>query len=83
MSTYDTTTVEGTDTRPRERVSVAGGVLVYAVDTEYHEVTDTETRVGRELVGVERVTSRAELADALAARGHDRGGAYHLPELDE
>lgn len=56
----------------RERVPVAGGVLVY------------ESRaVGKELVGFENVDDWNAVADALAARGHDRGAVYHLPELDE
>lgn len=38
---------------------------------------------GYVLAGVEEVIDRAALADALAARGHSRGAAYHLPALDE
>jgi len=55
----------------RQRVPVAGGVLVYEART-----------LGRELVGFEEVTNWDNLADALAARGHARGHVYHLPELD-
>jgi len=55
----------------RARVPVAGGVLVY------------ESRgVGRELVGFESVDDWDALAEGLAARGHDRGAVFHLPELD-
>ncbi|CCQ34293.1 hypothetical protein HTIA_2181 [Halorhabdus tiamatea SARL4B] len=38
--------------------------------------------LGRELIGFEDVDSWDALADALAARGHDRGAAFHKPELD-
>ena len=39
--------------------------------------------VGHELVGVVEVDNWDQVADALAARGHDRGACFHLPELDE
>jgi hypothetical protein len=56
----------------RSRVPVAGGVLVY------------ESRaVGKELVGFENLDDWDALADAVAAKGHDRGAVFHLPELDE
>jgi hypothetical protein len=43
-----------------------------------------ETRaLGKELVGFVEVDNWDRLADALVARGHDRGAVYHLPELDE
>lgn len=59
------------DAGDRQRVPVAGGVLVY------------ETReLGRELIGFEDVTDWDDVADALGARGHGRGHIYHLPELD-
>lgn len=58
----------GTD---RERVPVAGGVLVY------------ETReTGRELVGFEDVTDWDALRSGLAARGHAVGAVHHKPVLD-
>jgi len=60
------------DAGDRQRVPVAGGVLVY------------ETRgLGKELVGFREVSDYDDLADALAARGHDRGAIYHLPELED
>jgi hypothetical protein len=50
---------------------VSGGVLVY------------EPRaVWKELVGSERVNDLGVLADALAAKGQDRGTVFHPPELD-
>jgi hypothetical protein len=52
-------------------VPVAGGVLVYA-----------QRAVGSELVGFEDVDDWSALGDAVAARGHSRGDALHLPELD-
>jgi hypothetical protein len=55
----------------RSRVPVAGGLLVYE-----------QREVGRELIGFENVTDWGELGDAVAARGHSRGDALHLPELD-
>ena len=74
MNHYDTAEVEGTDSEiagDRQRVPVAGGVLVY------------ESRdLGRELVGFEDVESWDDVADALRARGHGTGAIYHLPELD-
>ena len=55
----------------RERVSLAGGVLVY------------ERRgLGRELVGFEDVTDWDDLQEGLADRGHSRGAIFHLDELD-
>jgi hypothetical protein len=39
-------------------------------------------RSGKELVGFEIVTDWDALADALAAKGHDWGVVFHLPELD-
>jgi len=82
MTTYNTTTENRTATdHPtaadlatgvRQRVPVAGGVLIY------------ETReLGRELVGFEDVESWDDVADALRARGHGTGAIHHLPELDE
>jgi len=60
------------DAGDRQRVPVAGGVLVY------------EARgVGRELVGFRDVTDWDDVADALRARGHGTGAIYHLPELDD
>jgi len=56
----------------RQRVPVAGGVLVY------------ESRaLGRELIGFEDVTDWDDLADAIAERGHGRDAIHHLPELDQ
>jgi hypothetical protein len=53
------------------RVPVAGGTLVY------------EPRaLGKELVGFAQVDNWDDLADALAARGLDRGHIFHLPEVD-
>jgi hypothetical protein len=60
------------DTPERSRVPVAGGVLVYE-----------QRAVGKELVGFENVDDWDALADALAAKGHDRGAVFHLLELDE
>lgn len=62
---------DGIDANTHQRVPVAGGVLVYE-----------RQEVGRELVGVEGVTNWTQLADAVAARGHGRGDALHLPILD-
>ena len=56
----------------RVRVPVAGGVLVYEYRT-----------VGKELVGFAEVSDYDDLADGLAARGHDRGLIFHLPEGDQ
>ena len=74
MQTNDAVQVEGTDSEiagDRQRVPVAGGVLVY------------ESRdLGRELVGFEGVEDWDDVADALRARGHGTGAIYHLPELD-
>jgi hypothetical protein len=39
--------------------------------------------LGKELVGFERVDDWDTLADALVAKGHDRGAVFHLPVLDE
>jgi len=83
MRSNDLTGVESTganDAQPvtiaepgdRIAVDVAGGTLVYEART-----------VGRELVGFQDVTDYDDLADALAARGHDRGAIYHLPELED
>ena len=84
MSAYATTAVEGTDhDHDHQRVPVAGGVLVYAVETEHRRHLGRDVRVGRELVGVENVDDWDALADALAARGHGRGAVFHLPELDQ
>jgi hypothetical protein len=47
---------------------VAGGVLVYE-----------QRAVGKELVGFVKVNDWDALADALAAKGHDRGAYFHLP----
>lgn len=69
--------------RPRERVPVSGGILVYAVEREHRAHLGRSVRVSRELVDFERVTARSELAGALAARGHARGAAYRLSEPDE
>ncbi|AFH22009.1 hypothetical protein OSG_eHP14_00145 [environmental Halophage eHP-14] len=69
----DESSDEGTDTAAgeRQRVPVAGGVLVF------------ESRaLGKELVGFEAVEDWDDLADALGARGLDRGHIFHLPELD-
>jgi hypothetical protein len=56
----------------RQRVPVAGGVLVY------------ESRgIGRELVGFESVEDWDGVRSALAARGHAVGAIHHLPVLDE
>lgn len=35
--------------------------------------------VGRELVGFESISDWGALGDAVAARGHSRGSALHLP----
>lgn len=80
MSNYDTGSLQrdptnaaqsATDAGDRQRVPVAGGVLVY------------ESReLGRELVGFEGVEDWDDVADALRARGHGTGAIYHLPELD-
>lgn len=43
----------------------------------------TNRAVDNELVGLVKVDNWDRLADALAARGHDRGAVFHLPELDE
>jgi len=56
---------------PRQRVPVAGGVLVFEA-----------RNMGKELIGFVDVDDWDALADGLAARGHDRGSIYHLPELD-
>lgn len=65
------TTHSDTRTDTKQRVPVAGGVLVYE-----------PRQLGKELVGFAAVTDWDDLADALAARGHDRGAIYHLPELE-
>jgi len=65
-------TMADTEAGERVRVPVSGGVLVY------------ESRaLGKELVGFENVDDWDTLAGALAAKGHDRGAVFHLPELDE
>jgi hypothetical protein len=65
-------TMADTEAGERVRVPVSGGVLVY------------ESRaLGKELVGFENVDDWDALADALAAKGHDRGGVFHLPVLDD
>jgi hypothetical protein len=56
----------------RQRVPVAGGVMVYQ-----------SIPGGRELVGCEDVTDWSKLESAVVARGYDRGDVLHLPELDE
>lgn len=54
------------------RVPVSGGVLVY------------EPRpIGKELVGFAEITDRADLTDALRARGLGHGALRNLPVLDE
>jgi len=52
------------------RVPVTGGILVY------HNSPD---EIGRRLIGLEDVTNRSELRQALASRGHDVGAVHHLP----
>jgi len=59
------------------RVDAPGGTLVYEVLREHNPVTGTESVIGHELVDVEDVDDAAALADALAARGHDRAWAHH------
>lgn len=55
----------------RVRVPVSGGTLVF------------ETRdLGKELVGFAEITDRADLADALRARGLGHGALRNLPVLD-
>ena len=73
MSKSDPRQDEGTarNADSRQRVPLAGGVLVYE-----------ERAIGRELVGFEDVADWGDLADGLAARGHDRGTIHYLPELD-
>lgn len=66
-----TPTDKGVSTDNYSRVPVAGGVLVFE-----------PAGLGKELVGFEDVDDWDELADAVAARGHDRGDALHLPEFD-
>jgi hypothetical protein len=79
MSTYETPHHESTVSDPtsatpgdRQRVPVAGGVLVF----EYESI-------GKRLVGFETVTDWDAVADALAARGLARGHIHHLPTLDD
>jgi hypothetical protein len=69
-STY-TTAEQSSVEQQRQRVPVSGGVLVYE-----------QRELGRELVGFEDVTSWSDLTDAVAAKGHSRGDALHLPVLD-
>jgi len=69
-STY-TTAEQSSVEQQRQRVPVAGGVLVYE-----------QRDLGRELIGFEDVTSWSDLTDAVVAKGHDRGSAIHLPILD-
>jgi hypothetical protein len=60
--------------------SYLAGILHFAID----EVLIYETRSpGKELVGFVEVDNWDQVADALAARGHDRGACFHLPELNE
>jgi len=65
----------GNELRPEPgtpiRVPVSGGVLVFE-----------KRKFGKELVGFANVADWEVLADALAARGHNRGAVFHLPELD-
>jgi len=66
--------VQPVDNQPadnRQRVPVAGGVLVYEPQ-----------KVGKELVGFEDVEDWKELADALRARGLGVGAIHHKPVLD-
>jgi len=64
-------TDKGASTDSYSRVPVSGGTLVYEPDG-----------LGKRLVGFEDVRDWDALADAVAARGHERGAALHLPELD-
>jgi len=59
-------TDKGASTDNYSRVPVSGGTLVYEPDG-----------LGKRLVGFEDVRNWDALSDALAARGHDRGHAYH------
>jgi hypothetical protein len=59
------------------RIDAPGGTLVFEILRERNPITGTESVIGKELVGVENVTDADALAEALAARGHDRGHAYH------
>jgi len=52
----------------KETVDVDGGTLVY-----------DPIPGGRELLGFTAVEDWDALADALAARGHDRGAIHHKP----
>lgn len=77
MSAYTTeaesrTGSEQTDDT-RQRVPVAGGVLVY------EQLAD---QLGRRLIGFEDVADWDDLRSALAARGHSVGAVHHKPVLD-
>lgn len=70
--TADAQTATDLEAGDRQRVRVAGGVLVY------------ETRgLGKELVGFADVDDWDDVADALRARGHGTGAIHHLPEVDQ
>ncbi len=69
----------GTASEPNTvRVDAPGGTLVFEVLRERNPITGTESVIGTELVRVEDVTDADVLAEALAARGHDRGHVSHL-----
>ena len=72
----------GIESEPIVRVPVSGGVLVYERTLEYNAVVERETETSRRLIGYEDVEDWSELKDAVIARGHGRGNALHLPELD-
>jgi hypothetical protein len=74
MTTNELADEKRTDTEPgtRTRVPVSGGTLVYEHRT-----------LGKELIGFENVENWDALADALAAKGHNRGAVFHKPELDQ
>jgi hypothetical protein len=69
---YESTEHEHTRARPRTRVPVAGGVLVYEA-----------REVGRELIGFEEVDDWDGVRSALTARGIGVGAIHHKPVLDE
>jgi hypothetical protein len=79
MSKHDSIGKNRSGTAPENtvRVDAPGGTLVFEVLRERNSITGTESIIGTELVGVEDVTDADALAEALAARGHDRGHAYH------
>ena len=80
MSKHDSIGKNRSGTAPEPntvRIDAPGGTLVFEVMRERNSITGTESIIGTELVRVEDVTDADALAEALAARGHDRGHAYH------